>query len=135
MDAVNLYGGMGTHMIGMDSRVHVDSNHYSGGSSSSSEQHRAAVFVGWCFQTIFGDELVVKMEVINATTIVDSATGVAVPWAGDGREVEVVLRCRWSLRALREGLLEAIEEDFDEFLYALTAGCCCTQGASSYVAS
>lgn len=121
-EAINLYGGIGTHLIGMDSRVQLEPNHHY--SRCSSVDHSAA-FVGWCFQTVFGDELVVKMEVINSS-IVDntSESAIDVPWGGDGREVEVIARCQWSLRAVREGLLEAIEEDIDEFLYALTAGCC-----------
>ena len=94
--------------------------------SSSSGSDYSAARVGWCFQTIFGDELVVKMVVIDAT-IIDHEGENSNPkssWRGDGREVEVVAHCQFNLRAALEGILEAVEEDVDEFLYGLSAGCC-----------
>lgn len=94
--------------------------------SSSSGSDYSAARVGWCFQTIFGDELVVKMVVIDAT-IIDHESENSNPkssWRGDGREVEVIAHCQFNLRAALEGILEAVEEDVDEFLYGLSAGCC-----------
>jgi hypothetical protein len=111
INAINLNGGIGLHLIGMDSRVDFSRpfiNNTIDGSYLEPEILRSVPYSAWSLTTAFGGEIAVKITVIS-----NDPSG----------EIHDSIECSLQIRADCEEKLFALNSDISEFIYSLGAGC------------